>query len=79
MKKKGAAVRYLIRLTLVPVYLFATPFARLGLWLLGWSLTVASMGAWALPGEGSALRHAAMFAFAAGACHWMRVALPHRL
>jgi hypothetical protein len=79
MKVKRAVVRCLVRPTLVPAYMFATPFARLGLWLLGWSLTVASFGAWALPGEGSRLWQAATFAFASGGCHWARVALPHRL
>lgn len=79
MMTKPAAVQYLVRPTLVPAYMFATPFARLGLWLLGWSLTVASIGAWALPGEGYRLCQAAMFAFASGTCHWVRVTLPRRL
>jgi hypothetical protein len=45
MMTKPAAVRYLLRPTLVPAYMFAAPFARLGLWLLGWALTAASFGA----------------------------------
>lgn len=73
-------MRQFVRLALVPVYMFAAPFLRLGLWVLGWSLTLAVLGACGLAagGERSAWWRALLFAFASGACHWMRSALPRR-
>jgi hypothetical protein len=77
-------MRQLLRLALVPVYMFAVPFLRLGLWVLGWvlgwALALAALGAWALAagGEGSAWWRAQLFGFASGACHWLRSALPRR-
>jgi hypothetical protein len=74
-------MRQLVWVALVPVYMFAAPFLRLGLWVLGWALALAALGAWGLTagGEGSAWWRVLLFAFASGACHWMRSALPRRL
>jgi len=74
------SVRRLIFSVLVPVYMFAAPFARLALWLLGWSLALAAIGAWWLTatGEDSLSWRGLLFAFASGACHWMRSVLPRR-
>jgi len=73
-------VRRLIFSVLAPIYMFAASFARLALWLLGWSLALAAIGAWwlAAMGEGSAWCSGLLFAFASGVCHWMRSALPCR-
>jgi hypothetical protein len=73
-------MRHLVWVALVPVYMFAAPFLRLGLWVLGWALALAALGSWALAagGEGSAWGRALLFAFASGACHWLRSALPRR-
>ncbi len=73
-------MRRFVTTLLLPAYMFAAPFARLGLWVLGWSLALAALGSWALAaaGEGSAWWRGLLFAFASGACHLMRSALPPR-
>ena len=73
-------MRHLVRVALVPAYMFAAPFLRLAFWVLGWSLAMAALGAWALAaaGEGSSWWRVLLFGFASGACHWMRSALPRR-
>lgn len=38
-------MRHLVRVALVPVYMFAAPSLRLGLRELGWSLALAALGA----------------------------------
>lgn len=69
-----------LRVLLVPVYMFAAPFARIGLWVLGWALALAAIGSWLLASEAGAgtLWRGALFALGAGACHWIRAALPHQ-
>lgn len=73
-------MRRFIPFVLMPAYMFAMPFMRLGLWVLGWALALAALGAWALAGggEASAWWRGLLLAFASGAGHWMRSELPRR-
>jgi len=72
-------MRRLFLALLTPAYMFAAPFLRAALWVLGWALALAALGALAIAfQEGSAWWRAPLFAFASGACHWLRSVLPSR-
>ena len=74
------ALRTILRAVLVPAYMFAAPFTRIGLWVLGWALALAAVGSWLMTpeaGPGTLLR-GALFALGAGVCHWIRAALPRQ-
>ena len=75
-----AVLRTVLRVVLVPVYMFVAPFARIGLWALGWALALAAVGSLLMtPGVGpGTLWRGALFALGAGVCHWIRAALPRQ-
>ncbi|MBX9701730.1 MAG: hypothetical protein K2X74_20010 [Acetobacteraceae bacterium] len=72
-------MRKLFLALLTPAYMFLAPFLRVALWVLGWAMALAALGVLAIAAqEGSAGWHALLFAFASGASHWLRSALPRR-
>lgn len=76
-----AALRTVLRVVAVAVYMFIAPFARIGLWVLGWALALAAVGSWLMTPEAGpgTLWRGALFALVAGLCHWIRAGLPRRL
>jgi hypothetical protein len=75
-----AALRTILRMVLMPAYMFAAPFVRISLWVLGWALALAAVGSWAMAPEigATAWWRGVLFALGAGLCHWLRAALPMR-